>query len=116
MLPSAEGLLLRRVRRNLFGVLSEQDLEGNRNPKGGAMTGVPSVRTLHDGVVAEAEERAAAGRMKGPEAVTEQTAGYETADTHWTKVFISIPAAEFHRNRSFFRAGHDFVRRALSAA
>jgi hypothetical protein len=31
MLPSAEALL-RRLRRNLFGVLSEQDLEGNRNP------------------------------------------------------------------------------------
>jgi hypothetical protein len=43
--------------RNLFGVLSEQDLKGNRNPQGGA---------------AEAEERAAAGRMKSPEAVPEQ--------------------------------------------
>jgi len=31
MLPSAEALHLRRLRRNLFGVLSEQDLEGNRN-------------------------------------------------------------------------------------
>jgi hypothetical protein len=57
MLPSAEALHLRRLRRNLFGVLSEQDLEGNRNPQGG---------------VAEAEERAAAGRMKSPEAVPEQ--------------------------------------------
>jgi len=57
MLPSAEALHLRRLRRNLFGVLSEQDLEGNRNPLGGA---------------AEAEERAAAGRMKSPEAVPEQ--------------------------------------------
>jgi hypothetical protein len=57
MLPSAEALHLRRLRRNLFGVLSEQDLEGNRNPQGGA---------------AEAEERAAAGRMKSPDAVPEQ--------------------------------------------
>jgi hypothetical protein len=57
MLPSAEALHLRRLRRNLFGVLSEQDLEGNRNPQGGA---------------AEAEEQAAAGRMKSPEAVPEQ--------------------------------------------
>jgi hypothetical protein len=101
MLPSAEGLLLRRVRRNLFGALPEQDLEGNRNPKDGA---------------AEAEERVAAGRMKGPEAVTEQTAGYEPADTHRAKVFISISAAEFHRHRNCFRACNDFVRRALSAA
>jgi hypothetical protein len=85
MLPSAEGLLLRRVRRNLFGVFSEQDLEGNRNLKDG---------------VAEAEERVAAGRMKGPEAVTEKTAGYEPADTHRAKVPISIPAAGFHRYRS----------------
>jgi len=58
MLPSAEALHLRRLRRNLFGVLSEQDLEGNRNPQGGA---------------AEAEERVAAGRMKSPEAVPEQS-------------------------------------------
>ncbi len=57
MLPSAEALHLRRLRRNLFGVLAEQDLEGNRNPQGGA---------------AEAEERPAAGRMKSPEAVPEQ--------------------------------------------
>jgi len=57
MLPSAEALHLRRVRRNLFCVLCEQDLEGNRNPQGG---------------VAEAEERAAAGRMNSPEAVPEQ--------------------------------------------
>jgi hypothetical protein len=57
MFPSAEALHLRRFRRNLFGGLSEQDLVGNRNPQGGA---------------AEAEERAAAGRMKRPEAVPEQ--------------------------------------------
>jgi hypothetical protein len=57
MLPSAEALHLRRFWRNLFGVLSEQDLEGYRNPQGGA---------------AEAEERAAAGRMKSPKAVPEQ--------------------------------------------
>src|ERR1700719_3411178 len=57
MLPSAEALHLRRLLRNLFGVISERDLEGNRNPQGGA---------------AEAEERDAAGRMKSPEAVPEQ--------------------------------------------
>ncbi len=56
MLPSAEALHLRRVRRNLFALLCEQDFEGNRNPQGGG---------------AEAEERAAAGRMKSPEAVPE---------------------------------------------
>ena len=57
MLPSAEALHLRRLRRNLFGALCEQDLEGNRNPQDGA---------------AEAEERVAAGRMKSLEAVPEQ--------------------------------------------
>jgi hypothetical protein len=53
--------------------LREQDLEGYRNPKGGA---------------AEAEERAAAGRRYCPEAVTEQKAGYKTVDTNWTKAAI----------------------------
>ena len=76
MLPSAEALHLRRLRRNLFGVLSEQDLEGNRNPQGGA---------------AEAEERAAAGRMERPEAVPEHETGYGTADTYRSKVLICIP-------------------------
>src|SRR5208282_2012520 len=36
MLPSAEAVHLRRLRRNLFAALCEQDLEGNRNPQGGA--------------------------------------------------------------------------------
>jgi hypothetical protein len=78
-LPSAEALHLRRLRRNLCGVLSEQDLEGNRNPQGSG---------------SEAEERAAAGRRIGPEAVTEQKAGYITADTRWSKALIPLPAAE----------------------
>jgi hypothetical protein len=39
------------------GAFYEQDLEGNRNPQGGA---------------AEAEERVAAGRMNSPDAVPEQ--------------------------------------------
>ena len=73
MLPSAEALHLRRLRRNLFGVLSEQDLEGNRNPQGGA---------------AEAEERAAAGRMKSPEAVPEQRRDTER-QTHFRAKFSS---------------------------
>jgi hypothetical protein len=55
-LPSAEALHLRRLWRNLFAALREQDLSGYRNPQGG---------------VAEAEERAAAGRRYCPEAVTE---------------------------------------------
>jgi hypothetical protein len=86
MLPSAEAMHLRRVRKNLFGVLSEQDLAGNRNPQGGA---------------AEAEERAAAGRMKSPEAVPEQETGYGTADTCRNKVFICILAGEVYRHRSY---------------
>jgi len=32
MLPSAEALHLRRVRRNLFVAVCEQDFAGNRNP------------------------------------------------------------------------------------
>jgi hypothetical protein len=75
-LPSAEALHLRRLRRNLFAVLCEQDLPGYRNQKGGA---------------AEAEERVAAGRRYCPEAVTEQMAGYRTGDALWTKVTHSNP-------------------------
>jgi len=46
---------------------------GNRNPQGDAV---------------EAEERAAAGRRQRPEAVTEQKAGYQTADALTAKVSI----------------------------
>src|ERR1017187_1689925 len=91
MLPSAEALHLRRLRRNLFGVLSEQDLEGNRNPQGGA---------------AEAEERAAAGRMKKPRSGARTEAGYITADTRQSKVVISpLLAAEGYRDYRSIRAG-----------
>jgi hypothetical protein len=72
------------------GVLSDQDFEGNRNPQGGP---------------AEAEERAAAGRMESPEAVPEHETGYGTADTYRSKVFIYIPVLEkFYRHRSYHRA------------
>ena len=100
MLPSAEALHLRRLRRNLFGVLSEQDLEGNRNPQGGA---------------AEAEERAAAGRMKSPEAVPEQRRDTITADTLQSKVFIGTLAAEGHRDQRSIRAGMSVARRVQFA-
>src|ERR1700693_3685044 len=85
MLPSAEALHLRRLRRNLFGVLSEQDLEGNHNPQGGA---------------AEAEERVAAGRMKSPEAVPEQRGDTERqtlfrakfSSAHWLRKATTVSA------------------------
>ena len=85
MLPSAEVLHLRRLRRNLFDVLSEQDLEGNRNPQGGA---------------AEAEERVAAGRMKSSEAVPEQKRDTErqtlfrakSLQAHWLQKTTAITA------------------------
>src|ERR1017187_3820896 len=100
MLPSAEALHLRRLRRNLFGVLSEQDLEGNRNPQGGA---------------AEAEERAAAGRMKKPRSGARTKAGYITADTLQSKVFIGTLAAEGHRDYRSIRAGMSVARRVQFA-
>jgi len=84
MLPSAEALHLRRLRENLFGVLSEQDLEGNRNPQGGQ---------------AEAEERAAAGRRKSPRSGARTKAGYDTADTLQDKVLIRVLAKEVRRDR-----------------
>jgi hypothetical protein len=68
MLPSAEALHLRRVRRNLSAELSEQDWEGNRKPGGGA---------------AEAEERVAAGGTKSPKAVPEW--GRDTKCGHSTE-------------------------------
>jgi hypothetical protein len=72
------------------GAFSEQDLEGNRNPQGGA---------------AEAEERAAAGRMKSTDAVPEQRRDTETADTRQSKVLICFLAKEVRCNCSLIRAG-----------
>ena len=57
----------------------------------------------------------AAGRRKGPEAVTEQKTGYITADTLQSKVFICTLAAEVRRNCSAIRAGMSAVRRAQFA-
>jgi len=57
-----------------FAELRIQISSGNRNPQGDAV---------------EAEEQAAAGRQLSPEAVTEQSAGYETADDPCTKNFGS---------------------------
>src|SRR5580700_3696758 len=90
MLPSAEALHLRRLRRNLFGGFSGQELEGNRNPKGGA---------------AEAEERAAAGRMKRPEAVPEQR-----RDTKRQTVFrAKVSSARWLRKATTVGAGSELA-------
>src|SRR5580704_8873142 len=58
----------------------------------------------------------AAGRRKGPEAVTEQKTGYITAHTCQSEVVICILAAELHRNYTAIRAGMSAVRRAYFAA
>src|SRR5258708_29430622 len=47
----------------------------------------------------------AAGRRKGPEAVTEQKTGYMTADTCQSKALICTLAAEVRHNCSAIRAG-----------
>src|SRR6202035_1205219 len=57
----------------------------------------------------------AAGRRKGPEAVTEQKTGYITADALQSKVVICTLAAEVHRNCSAIRAASSAVRRAQFA-
>src|SRR5579862_7519905 len=57
----------------------------------------------------------AAGRRRGPEAVTEQKTGYITADTLQSKVVICTVAAEVHRNCSAIRAARSDVRRAQFA-
>ena len=100
MLPSAEALHLRRFRKNLFGAFCEQDLEGNRNPQGGG---------------AEAEGRAAAGRMKKPRSGTRTKAGYETADTLQNKFFKGALAAECNRDRRSLQAGMSVARRVVLA-
>src|SRR5258708_7126065 len=58
----------------------------------------------------------AAGRRKGPEAVTEQKTGYITADTRQSKVVICTLAAEVHRNCSAIRAGRSAAGRAQFAS
>ena len=57
----------------------------------------------------------AAGRRKGPEAVTEQETGYITADTLQSKVVICTLAAEVHRNCSAIRGASSAVRRVQFA-
>src|ERR1700689_2470177 len=57
----------------------------------------------------------AAGRRKGPEAVTEQETGYITADTRQSKGVICALAAEVHRNCDAIRAGMSTVRRTQFA-
>jgi hypothetical protein len=79
------------------GAFSEQDLEGNRNPQGGA---------------AEAEERVAAGRMNSPDAVPEQRRDTGTEDMRQSKVFICTLAAKVPPNCSLFRAGMSDTRKA----
>ena len=55
----------------------------------------------------------AAGRRKGPEAVTEQETGYITADTLQSKVFICTLAAEAHTHLQYDSSGK--VRRKKDA-
>jgi hypothetical protein len=78
------------------GAFAEQDLEGNRNPQGGA---------------AEAEERVAAGRMNCPDAVPEQRRDRQTADTRQSKVFICTLAAEVRHKSSDINLAKDSARR-----
>jgi hypothetical protein len=96
MLPSAEALHLRRVRRNLFARLCEQDFEGNRNPQGGR---------------AEAEERAAAGRMKCPEAVPEPRRAHNGDPSARRK----IPAQSWPKNSAAHEPRREQARLAPSA-
>src|SRR5579864_9311461 len=57
----------------------------------------------------------AAGRRKGPEAVTEQKTGYITVDTCQSKVFICTLVAEVWRNRCSIRAEISGVRKTQFA-
>jgi hypothetical protein len=99
--PKVEGLLSRRSPKEVcaapFAVVCKLVLGGTETPKGRAM---------------RSRRPSAAGRRKGPEAVTEQKAGYITADTLQSKVLICILAKEVRRNRSSIRGGMSAVRRA----
>src|SRR5215831_8032225 len=85
MLPSAEALHLRRVRRNLFAAVGEQDFAGNRNPQGGA---------------AEAEERVAAGRMRSPERCPNQGRSNASENTGTRQISLGLPASQSTAHRS----------------
>ena len=84
-----------------MAALFRADLEGNRDPQGG---------------VAEAEEHSAAGRRIGPEAVTEQTAGYKTADAFGPKFSSAIWLQKSADNRSCDSSGHDDRKRTARLA
>src|SRR5208283_1480313 len=103
-LPSAEGLLSGRGPKEVctayFAVALKLVLGGTETPKGRAM---------------RSRGPSAAGRWKGPEAVTEQKTGYITADTLQSKVRICTLAAEVHRNCSAIRGASSAVRRAQFA-
>ena len=103
-LPSAEGLLSGRGPKEVcaafFAVACKLVLGGTETPKGREM---------------RSRRPNAAGRRKGPEAVTEKKTGYITADMLQSKVVICILAAEVHRNCSPIRAGMSTVRRAQFA-
>src|SRR5208283_5316598 len=100
-LPSAEGLLSGRgpkeVREAFFAVVLKLVLGGTETRKGRRM---------------RSRRPSAAGRRKGPEAVTEQKTGYITAETLQSKAVICTLAAEVHRNCSAIRAGRSAVGRA----
>src|SRR5580658_10129452 len=83
-----------------FAVVLKLVLGGTETPKGRGM---------------RSRRPSAAGRRKGPEAVTEQKTEYITADTHQSKVLICTLAAEVHRNCSAIRAGMSAIRRAQFA-
>ena len=78
--PKCQALHLRRVRN------------GNRNPKGGA---------------AEAEERRAAGRRIGPEAVTEHEPGYVRGDARRNETVMLLPADAIRQHSNFFLPATD---------
>jgi hypothetical protein len=66
-----------------FAVVLKLVLGGTETPKGREM---------------RSRRPSAAGRRKGPEAVTEKKTGYITADTLQSKLVIFKPAAEVRRN------------------
>jgi hypothetical protein len=92
MLPSAEALHLRKVRKIFFAFVAQKFPESRKSRRA-------SCRRAH-------EKTRSRDRTK---------AGYKTEDTCQGKVLIRILAAEIHRHCSYVRATEDSNSRTQSA-
>jgi len=108
MLPSAKRRISGRFGKCFSRSLQKDFLKaGKAETRRAAESGSPATRSLRGGVM---------GRMKSPDAVTDQKAGYKTEDTCQSKVLICILAAEVHCHRSDVCATKDSASTAQSTS